>query len=94
MVCSQDYLSTGIIVAKVSYVIHLYNGPDRHLIASIHVEGRSREHPELCLKECRDSLAAEQAIQDSMARFIIDFYDQPEVKRWISTHSTTTGYRQ
>jgi hypothetical protein len=83
MVCSKDYLSTGIISAKVSYVIHLYNGPDRHLVASLHVEGRSSEKPELCFKECRDSLAAEQAMQDAMARFITEFYEQPEVKRWL-----------
>ena len=73
MVCSKDYLSTGIISAKVSYVIHLYNGPDRRLIASLQVEGRSSEKPELCFKECRDSLAAEQAMQDAMARFMIEF---------------------
>jgi len=94
MVCSKDYLSTGIIGAKVSYVIHLYNGPDRHLIASLRVEGRSSEQPELCFKECRDSLAAEQAMRDSMARFMIEFYEQPEVKRWVSTHSTMTGNQQ
>jgi len=29
----------------------------------------------------QDSLAAEQAIQDAMARFMIEFQEQPEVKR-------------
>ena len=94
MVCSTDYLPTGIISVKVSYVIHFYNGPDRHLVASLHVEGRSSEKPELCFNECRDSLAAEQAIQDAMARFMIEFQEQPEVKRWFSTRTATTGNQQ
>lgn len=91
MVCSKDYLSTGIISAKVRYVIHLYDGPDRRLVASLPVEGRSSEKPELCFKECRDSLAVEQAIQDAMARFMIEFHEQPEVKRWLSARTTMTG---
>jgi hypothetical protein len=84
MVCSKDYLSTGIISARISYVINLYSGPDRHLVASMRVEGRSAEKPELCFRDCRDSIAAEQAMQDAMARFITEFYEQPEVKRWLS----------
>jgi hypothetical protein len=84
MVCSKDYLSTGIISARISYVINLYSGPDLHLVASMRVEGRSAEKPELCFRDCRDSIAAEQAMQDAMARFITEFYEQPEVKRWLS----------
>lgn len=84
MVCSNDYLSTGTIIARIRYVINLYGGPDRHLVASMRVEGRRAEKPELCFRGCRDSVAAEQAIQDAMARFITEFHEQPEVKRWLS----------
>lgn len=90
MVCSKDFLSTGIISSQVGYVINLYNSADGQLVASFRIQGRSSEKPELCLKECRDSIASEQAIQDAMARFMIEFEEQPDVKRWLSTRTASS----
>lgn len=92
-VCSQDSLSEETISAKVNYVIHLYNGPDRHLVVSFHVGGQSRERPYLVVRNAGKTLA-EQAMRDAMARFMIEFQDNPEVKRWLSTRSAVTGTQQ
>jgi hypothetical protein len=91
MVCSNNFLSTGKLSTNVSYFINLYD-PEGHLVVSMHVEGRSIEKPKLCFGEsCKDSIAAEQAMQDAMAKFMTDFQEQPEVKRWLSTRISVAG---
>jgi hypothetical protein len=92
--CTRDYLSTGRFLARVSYVINLYDSPDGRLLSSIRVEGQGTEDPRLCLKDCKDSIAAEQAIQDAMAKFMTDFQKQPEVRAWLSSHASMPGYHQ
>jgi hypothetical protein len=77
--------------ARVSYIINLYNGPDGQLVSSMHVEGRSIEKPKDLFFHIKDSLAAEQAMQEAMARFMIDFYERPEVKQWIATRVLVSG---
>jgi hypothetical protein len=77
--------------ARVSYIINLYNGPDGQLVSSMHVEGRSIEKPKDVFFHIKDSLAAEQAMQEAMARFMIDFYERPEVKQWIATRVLVSG---
>lgn len=85
-ICSNDFFSQGRIVARVVYSVNLY-GCDGRLVTSIESIGSSSEHPKVCLtKDCKDSLATEQAMQDAMAKFMIDFYDQPEVQQWLSSH--------
>ena len=92
-VCSKDYLSTGKFAARVRYVINLYS-PDGHLVLSMRVEGFGTEKPKLCFADCKDSLAAEQAMQDAMAKFMIEFPEQPEVKQWLSTRVPVPGNDQ
>ena len=82
-VCSHDFFSTGRFIAKVRYVINLYDSPDGHLVASMRAEGQDTEEPRLSLKS---SYGAKGAIQDAMAKFILDFYDRLEVKEWVSAH--------
>jgi len=82
-VCSDKYLSNGKFIAKVRYVINLYDSLDGHLVASMHTEGQHTEKPRLCFLDCKDSFGAAEAIQDAMAKFMIDFYEQSEVKRWL-----------
>ncbi|MBP1749402.1 MAG: hypothetical protein H6Q52_1941, partial [Deltaproteobacteria bacterium] len=92
--CSNDYFSHWKSTARVSYVINLYNSLDGHLVASMHVEGKSiLLKPKVCFmsRDCDESLGAAQAIQDAIAMFMIDFYEQPEVKKWISSHVSASG---
>lgn len=74
------------IRADISYVINLYNGLDRKLVTSMHVKGWSIEKPRPCIFNCKHGAATEQAIQAAMANFIIEFYEQPDVKQWLLTH--------
>jgi hypothetical protein len=97
MSCSQDYLFTGKISANVSYIINLYD-PDGHLIVSMYVEGRGIEKPKLCFGDrcnsrfaAESSIAAEQAMQDAMAKFMVEFQEQPEVKQWLSSFVSPPG---
>jgi len=83
-VCSDEYFSHGKFIAKVRYVINLYDSPDGHLVASMHTEGQHSLKPRLCFLDCKDSFGAAEAIHDAMAQFIIDFFEQSEVKRWLS----------
>lgn len=95
--CSNDYVSKWRSRAKVSYVINLYNTIDSRLVTSMHVEGQSiLLKPKACfmLGGCNESLGVAQAIQDAMARFMIDFYEQPEVKQWILSHVSASGNSQ
>jgi len=80
-VCSDRYFSSGKFMAKVQYVVNLYDSLDGHLVASIRAEGQHSEKPKLSLD---NNYGAAGAIQDAMAKFVIDFYEQPEVKRWLS----------
>ena len=89
--CTKDYLSSGRLTARVSYIINLYDSPDGRLVTSMHVTGQATEKPRLCFKDCKDSIAAEKAIQNAMAVFMTDFQQQPEVRRWLSTHSAAPG---
>lgn len=82
-VCSDEYFSHGKFIAKVRYVINLYDSLDGHLVASMHTEGQHSLKPKLCFLDCKDSFGAAEAIQDAMAKFVIDFYEQPEVQRWL-----------
>ncbi len=91
IVCSQNYFSTGKFSAIVRYLISLYDS-DGHLVTSMHLEGRGLEKPLLCLGDnCKDSRAAEQAMRDAIAKFMIDFQEQPEVKRWLLTRISAPG---
>lgn len=81
MVCSDRYFSSGKFMAKVQYVVNLYESLDGHLVASMRAEGQHSEKPKLSLD---NNYGAVGAIQDAMAKFIIDFYEQPEVQRWLS----------
>jgi hypothetical protein len=82
------------IAASVSYVINLYNGPDGQLVSSMHVEGRSRESTKSLFSHIKDNPTAEHAMQEAMARFMIDFYERPEVKQWIATRVLVSGDHQ
>jgi hypothetical protein len=91
-VCSKDFLSTGKFTARVTYVINFYSR-DGLLVSSMRVEGLGTEKPRLCFS-CKDSLATEQAMQNAMAKFMIEFPKQPEVKQWLSTHVPVPGNHQ
>jgi len=92
--CSQNYLSTGHLSARVNYVIDLHD-PDGNLVISMPIEGRSKEKPKVCFGEgCKDSIVAEQAMQDAIAKFMINFGEQPDVKQWLSTRVSAPGKRQ
>jgi len=84
-VCTKDYFSTGQFSTTVSYVIDLYD-PEGHLVLSMYVEGRGVEKPKLCFGDsCNVSIGAKLAIQDAMAKFMTDFEEQVEAKRWLET---------
>ena len=87
-VCSSDYLSTGAYLATVSYVINLYDSPEGRLVDSIRVDGRATVKPKLCFTNCKESLGTDLAMQEAMAKFMIKFYEHPEIKLWISNHSS------
>jgi len=82
MVCSAEYFSSGKFMAKVRYVIDLYDSLDGHLVASMPAEGEHIEKPKLSLDP---NFGAKGAIQGAMAKFILDFYHRSEVKAWVST---------
>jgi hypothetical protein len=82
-VCTKDYLSTGKYFANVGYVISLYDADGRFLV-SIPVNGTAIEKPKPCWKDCRDSPAAQTAIRDAAARFMVTFPERPEVREWLS----------
>jgi hypothetical protein len=88
--CTKDYLSTGKFTASVCYVINLYSS-EGSLVASMRVEGLGIEKPKLCLVDCKDSLAAERAMQDAMARFMIEFSEQPQVREWLLARGAAGG---
>ena len=89
-VCTKDYLSTGKFTASISYIINLYSseGP---LVASMRVEGLGTEKFKVCMVDCEDSLATKQAIKDAMAKFMIEFSEEPEVRKWLSAHKVAGG---
>jgi hypothetical protein len=87
-------LSTGIHIAQVNYVVNFYNGPDGKLVASLRVSGKGSEKLRFCLGGCKDSIASEQAMQDAMAMFMIDFQERQEVRQWLSSHAVMPGYDQ
>jgi hypothetical protein len=81
--------------ARVSYVINLYNSPDGSFVTSMHAEGQNTEKAYLVAAgDSKQRLAAEQAMRNAMAKFVIDFQEQPEVKRWRSTHTSVPGNHQ
>ena len=84
-VCSAEYFSSGKFMAKVRYVINLYDSLDGHLVASMPAEGQHTENPRLSKLSLDWNYGAKGAIQDAMAKFILDFYDRSEVKAWVST---------
>jgi hypothetical protein len=95
--CSHNLFSTGKLSANVSYFINLYDS-EGHLVVSMNVEGRGIEKTifdlgDLCKfgNSCNDSIAAEQAMQDAMAKFMVDFQEQPEVKQWLSNCVSAPG---
>ncbi len=96
-VCSDDYFSKWKSKTRVSYLINLYDSLDGSLVTSMYIEGQSTVlKPKLCFmfKDCNESLGVAQAIQDAMAKFMIDFHEQSEVGRWLSAHLPASGDRQ
>lgn len=90
MNCTNDYFSAGSFTATIVYLIKIYDS-DGHLVTSIKAMGTSTaKSPKPCFKDCRDS-PTEQAIQDAMAKFLIDFYDRAEIQQWLSNHVTVPG---
>jgi hypothetical protein len=88
--CSKDYFSEGKMAAAVGYTIRVY-GPDGRPLTKILVKGLSIEKPKLCFRDCRDSLVTEKAIQDAMAKFMVEFPEQPAVRQWLSTAVKRSG---
>lgn len=88
--CTKDYFSTLKFTANVRYVIDLYNSGGSS-VASMRVEGLGIEKLKPCLVDCKESLAVERAMQDAMAKFMIEFNEQPEVKEWLSTRKAAGG---
>jgi hypothetical protein len=86
--CTDNYLSDGKYAAVIEYVVNLYE-PDGQLVKSFRVQGAGFETPRLCFRDCRDSFAADQAMLDAMAYFMVEFRKQPEINRWISHHNTS-----
>lgn len=78
------------IVADIRYIVNLYDSSG-HMIESIRVAGSGFEILKLCFRDCRDSLATEQAMQDAMANFLLGFCEHPKVKQWSSTHGVLCG---
>jgi len=89
--CSNDYLSKATYLATISYVINLYDSPEGRLVASIHVDGRATVKPKLCFTTCKASFGADLAMQEAMAKFMINFYEHPEIKLWILNHRSEAG---
>jgi hypothetical protein len=84
----------GRFITRVSYTISLYS-KDGHLVTSMNFNGEGSEKYEVCFfVDCEKSLATEEAMLDAMAKFMIEFREQPEVKRWLSTLSAGQGNNQ
>jgi len=84
MACSKAYFSAGNLVANITYVIKLYSH-NGQFVTSMSIHGSGAVQPKPCFRNCRDSLVTEQAMQDAMAKFMIEFYEQQEVKPWFLT---------
>ena len=91
-VCSKPNTLSHLL-ASIRYRVNLYD-PGGQLVASMQMEGFGYERPRVCFGNCKDSFATEQAIQDAMAKFMLEFCDQPEVKHWTSTLGISCGDRQ
>lgn len=81
------------LLASIRYRVNLYD-PGGQLVASMQMAGSGYERPRVCFSNCKDSFAAEQAMQDAMAKFMLEFCDQPEVKHWMSTLGISCGDHQ
>ncbi|MBP6941810.1 MAG: hypothetical protein KBB65_08560 [Syntrophorhabdaceae bacterium] len=88
--CTKDYFSTGKFTASVRYVIDLYDSGGSS-VASMSVEGLGIEKPRFCLVDCKDSLAAERAMRDAMAKFMVEFNEQPQVREWLLARGAAGG---
>ena len=94
IVCSQDYLSAGKYSTIVKYLINVYDSKG-HFVTSMHVEGRALKKPKICLgQSCQDVYGTEQAMKDAIAKFLIDFQEQPEVKQRLLTGTSAPGKEQ
>jgi len=79
---SVDFSSWPVkYMSKVNYTINFYDGFDGHLVTSMLFEGWG-----FCLRSGY-SYAAEMAMQDAMAQFMIDFPENLEIKLWLLNHS-------
>jgi hypothetical protein len=69
--------------ADVIYLFKLYD-VDKHFIGNFRVRGKgdSSHHSAWYLNLIQD--AAEFAIKDAMAQFVIAFQEQPEIKHWLA----------
>lgn len=88
--CTKDYFSTLKFTASVRYVIDLYSSGGSS-VASMRVEGLGIEKLKPCLVDCKESLAAERAMRDAMAKFMVEFSEQPQVREWLLARGAAGG---
>jgi hypothetical protein len=90
--CTNDFLSDFRFISSIAYSVNLYDS-NSQLVTSIKFRGLSFVNVK-DFKFQDNSLGAERAIQDAMGKFMIDFYDLPEVQQWLSNHVVVPGSSQ